>query len=108
MEIRETGRILAKAAIIDNRNIDEMTIAAWHEIIGHLDYRDAITALDTHRRESTEYLQPAHIVAGARKAREAREAQQRRAIATNPQPTHRAKPPAWFREFLNDYGKAPQ
>lgn len=65
----ETAMLLAKAALIDNRNIDQATVEAWHEIISDIDYADALQAITNHRRESTEYLTPAHIVAGAKKIR---------------------------------------
>lgn len=85
MNISETAKILAKAQLIDNRQVDPQTIKAWHEIVGHLDYRDAMTALNTHRAESTDYLTPAHIIAQARKARRARnlEESRQRAIAVS-------------------------
>lgn len=69
MTPEQTKLILAKVALVDNRQADITAIAAWHEIIGHLEYVDALQAVTNHRRESTEYLMPAHIVAGAKKIR---------------------------------------
>lgn len=68
----QTARLLAKAQLIDNRTVDEMTVEAWHEIVGHLDYDDAMEALTEHRRTSTLYLQPAHIIEGVKRLRRAR------------------------------------
>lgn len=102
----ETKKILAKAALVDNRTIDLETIRAWHEIIGDLNYPEALQALTIHRRESTDYLQPAHIRINIRKAREHLATNHNRARALEATPaTTRNKPPAWFREFLNNLGK---
>lgn len=72
MQKSQTARLLGKAALVDNRTIDQMTIEAWHEIVGHLDYDDALAALLKHRTESTDYLMPAHIVAGVKAIRKQR------------------------------------
>lgn len=68
----QTKQVLAKIALVDNRLVDLATIAAWHEIIGHLSYDDAMQAVTNHRRNSFDYLTPAHVVAGARIVREQR------------------------------------
>lgn len=80
MNIQETAAVLAKAQLVDNRQISELVIREWHDVIGHLQYADAIIAVTNHRRDSTDYLQPAHVVAGARKIRETRQRVER--IAT--------------------------
>ena len=72
MSHEQVAQILAYAAVVDNRQVDEITIAAWHKIIGHLRYDDAIQAVTLHRRESPAYLEPAHIVAGAKRVANAR------------------------------------
>ncbi|PWC05431.1 hypothetical protein [Agromyces badenianii] len=71
MNIRQTTQFLARVNLLDNRDVDQAIIAHWHELIGHLDYDDALTALKHHASTSTAYLMPAHIVAGAARAREA-------------------------------------
>ena len=109
MQESETAKILAKAALIDNRHIDRETVKAWHEIIGHLEFDVALEALTIHRRNSTEYLMPAHIIAGLGRVKE------QRAIAANknralnpPMPQPRTKMPDWFRERITSFGKLPQ
>lgn len=72
MQRSQTALLLAKAQLVDNRTVDEYVIEAWHEIVAPLDYDDAMAALTEHRRTSTEYLTPAHIVAGVRAIRKAR------------------------------------
>jgi hypothetical protein len=105
----ETAQLLGKAALIDNRKVDAATVEAWHEIIGHIDYRTALTSLTIHRASSAEYLQPAHIIANLRKARDQRaiEASRNRALDP-PRPSPRTKMPEWFREALANFGKTPE
>jgi hypothetical protein len=85
MLLSETAQILAKVQLLDNRTVDRITLDAGHEIIGHLDYADAMAALNLHRRESTEYIMPAHIIQNLRRAkliRQTAEAKQRAIEAT--------------------------
>ncbi len=72
MQRSQTALLLAKAQLVDNRTVDEYVIEAWHEVVAALDYDDAMAALTEHRRTSTEYLTPAHIVTGVRAIRKAR------------------------------------
>lgn len=85
--------------------MDEATIQAWWEILSHLDFRDAMNGLIQHRRESTEYLMPAHIIKQARKAKRERERSEKRseplAIAT------RTAPPANFRDMIREASGTP-
>lgn len=71
MNAFEMKRLLAKISLGDNRQVDQLVIDDWMETIGHLDYRSAYEAVVQHRRESTEYLQPAHITARVRAKRRA-------------------------------------
>lgn len=106
MERSEVAKILAKAALIDNRKIDRETIEAWHEVLGHVEYDVAMAALTIHRRTSSEYLMPAHITANLRKAREARAVEASRLRALDPpKPQPRTKMPEWFREAIANFGK---
>lgn len=61
MNAFEMKRLLAKISLGDNRQVDQLVIDDWMETIGHLDYPAAYEAVVAHRRDSTEYLQPAHI-----------------------------------------------
>jgi hypothetical protein len=74
----ETAKLLAKAQLLDNRTVDRATVEAWHEVVGHLDYADALAALTLHRRESTEYLMPSHITKNIPRAKLARQAEANR------------------------------
>lgn len=69
MNMRETSQLLTKASLVDNRKLTNETTMAWQEILAGVEYADAMAALTHHRATSTDYLQPAHIVAGARRIR---------------------------------------
>lgn len=64
----EMSRLLAKIQLGDRRQVTDLVIADWLETIGHLAYQPAYEAVVAHRRESTEYLMPAHITQRVRKA----------------------------------------
>lgn len=81
MNIQETAAVLAKIKLIDNREVTELVIREWHDIINGLEYADAITAVREHRKKSTDYLLPGHVVAGAWRAKEARERDARKTRA---------------------------
>lgn len=64
MNIQETNALLTRIQVIDNRQIGDSTVLAWHELVEDLDYRMAVEAVRLHFRESTAYLVPAHVRAG--------------------------------------------
>jgi len=66
MNIEETNRLLTVLQQIDKRIIDDPTVIVWQEVLHDLPLDDCVRAATVHYRESTEYLMPAHIVAGAR------------------------------------------
>jgi len=70
VDIKQTGILLAKIALIENREATNETILAWHEILNEVNYEDAMEALIQHYRHSTESCKPAHIVRGARAIKE--------------------------------------
>lgn len=78
MNIQQTAAVLTKIQLIDNRQVDTLTLNEWHDAIGHLDYEDALEAVRMHRRESTAWLLPAHVTAGVRVVRAARADEARR------------------------------
>lgn len=72
MDLGQTGQLLALVQIGDNRRVDRAVIAAWHDLVHDLPLDDALDAVRQHRRESTDYLLPAHVIAGVRRIRGAR------------------------------------
>jgi hypothetical protein len=93
----EVAQLLAKAALIDNRKIDAATVETWHELIGHVDYDTAMAALTIHRRTSSEYLLPSHIIANLRKAREKQTIAEAKARAITATPNHPPTNPNTYR-----------
>lgn len=73
--VDETARLLSQAGVIDHRRPDEVALLAWHELLAPYALRDCLDALRAHRRESADYLQPAHIIGRVRAV------QRRRALA---------------------------
>lgn len=61
MNVTDTAKVLALVSAVDRRVVDEATVAAWHDVIGDLPVEDCLEAVRVHRRESTEYLVPAHV-----------------------------------------------
>lgn len=61
MNIKETNDLLVRIQVIDNRQIGDSTVLAWHELVEDLDYALAVEAVRLHFRESTSYLLPAHV-----------------------------------------------
>lgn len=72
MTIDELKQVLTKIQLGDSRQVDRLILAEWNDTIGDLDYHDAIAAVTMHRRESTAYLLPAHIIANVKRIREDR------------------------------------
>ena len=51
MTPQQTSAVLAKMAAYDQRNVSDVDVVAWHEIIGHLDYDAALAAVTAFYRE---------------------------------------------------------
>ena len=77
MTIDELKRVVAKIQLGDSRQVDRLVLLEWQDTIGHLRFDDAIAAVTLHRQESTDYLMPAHITAGSRRAAVTRERAER-------------------------------
>lgn len=61
MNIQETSKLLTQIQIIDNRQIGDVTVLEWHQLVGGLDFAASSEAVRIHFRESTAYLTPAHV-----------------------------------------------
>lgn len=62
MNREETAHLLGLIALGDNRQLSNELTAYWHGLLPDIRLEDAVQAVAIHRRESTDYLQPAHIV----------------------------------------------
>jgi hypothetical protein len=96
MLMDQTSELLTVLAAVDNREVTEFTIGAWHEVIGHLDYSIARAAVIAARQNTTiSYVEPRHVLAHAETLHSQRERQQRIAAAgqeriykTSPKPAN--------------------
>jgi hypothetical protein len=76
---QEVAQVLTKIQLLDNRQVDGATLAAWFELIGGLEFADALEGVNLHRLEQPgKWLEPGHVVAGARRAKDVREREARR------------------------------
>jgi hypothetical protein len=80
----EVAKLMTRASAMDNRIVTEEKVEAWFEVLHSVPYEFAVQAVNNHFKESTDYLLPAHIVAGARHARDRRERDQRLRAALDP------------------------
>jgi len=62
MNIHETARFLQRVTLLDNRQVDESVILHWQSLLDRYELGECIRALETHSRNSAEYLMPAHII----------------------------------------------
>jgi hypothetical protein len=63
MKLNEAEKLLIEMSAIDNRIVSDLSITAWAEVLGGMTYADARAALLEHRRTSSEYVTPAHLIA---------------------------------------------
>jgi hypothetical protein len=61
MTPEETVDILTAAAAFDRRTVGRGDVAAWHAVIGDLDFADAQAAVMAHYRESRDWIMPADV-----------------------------------------------
>lgn len=69
MNIQETNDLLVQIQVIDNRQVGDITVIEWHELVGDLDFREASEAVRLHFRESDAYLKPRHVRVGVERIR---------------------------------------
>lgn len=69
MNRQEVGQLLTLAALVDNRTVTPEAVMMWHSIVGRLDYELAVEAMRAHYAESSEWLLPVHVLAGAKRSR---------------------------------------
>lgn len=61
MNREEAAKLLGVVALGDNRQISRELAIYWHGLLSDIRIEDALEAVAEHRRESAEWLQPAHI-----------------------------------------------
>lgn len=80
MNTAELTVLLTRMAIVDGRDVDQLTLEAWEPLIGDLQYQDAVDGLNAVYRSSPKRPTPADIREASstyRSRREAQEARQR-------------------------------
>lgn len=71
MNSEELTVLLTRIQVLDNRQVDDLTIQAWAPLMVDVPYADAVKAVNEHFRTTTVYLQPAHIVQAVAQAKRA-------------------------------------
>lgn len=61
MNRSEAAQALTVAAAYDNRSIGQTNVAAWTKALDDLRLSDVVDAIHAHYRDSSDFLQPAHI-----------------------------------------------
>jgi len=85
MTIDELKQVVAKIQLGDSRQVDRLVLEYWWELIGNLHFGDSLQAVNFHRLEQPGvWLEPGHVKAGARRARDIREREERRALPAPP------------------------
>lgn len=89
MNLTETDQLLTVIQNITGRKepADDAMVIIWQQILGDLPYADCVQAVAAHFRDTTEYLLPAHIVAGVLKIRNERAAASPHAIEARALPS---------------------
>lgn len=73
MNIIEIGKLLAVIGAVDRRQeAGKAEILAWHDLLKNVGYRDAETAVRTHRVESTDWLTATHVLKGVKRIQRGR------------------------------------
>lgn len=61
--------LLTIASCVDNRQVTNGDIIVWHEHLERYDKDECLDAIMAHQRDSTDYLQPAHVIERVRAKR---------------------------------------
>lgn len=73
MNKQECAKVMAKIQLVDNRQVDALTLEEWFSTIGDLRFTDAVAAVTMHRQESDEWIQPVHVIRNTKRVRSALE-----------------------------------
>lgn len=73
MSAEELKKLLWRINSLDHRKLSDAVFKAWWPLVEHVEYDDAVEAVNTHFRDLPGvYLQPGHVVAGAKRIARAR------------------------------------
>jgi hypothetical protein len=65
----DVARLLAACAMYDFRPVETADAAAWFQVVGDLDYDDAMESVRRHYQVSTDRMMPAHVRQGVKAIR---------------------------------------
>ena len=69
MEEKEAFQLLTLASARDGRTVSQAVARVWAGDLESIALGDAIEAAQTHYRESTDWLLPAHVIRGVKRLR---------------------------------------
>lgn len=72
MTPQETALVLAKCAAFDQRTVGGADVSAWFEVLGRLEFQDALDAVARHYSETRDRAMPSDILAHGRRIRDER------------------------------------
>jgi hypothetical protein len=59
----ETEELLIRASAIDNRNVTEITVTGWQQVLHDVSFENGVAGLIAHRRDRPGvYVEPGHIL----------------------------------------------
>jgi len=61
MNYQEANVLITVIAAGDNRSTDDRSVEYWRDMLSDISFEDALEAVVIHRREFTEWMQPAHV-----------------------------------------------
>lgn len=61
MKIIDTAQVLARIQAFNNRNVDQVVITSWHEILEPYELADCLRAVTDHFRASKDWIMPSDI-----------------------------------------------
>jgi hypothetical protein len=67
----QIARLLTQASLVDNRRISEAHVEQWWRILNGCTYEEAELAVVEHFRNSSDYLQPRHVMTIVKAKRQA-------------------------------------
>jgi hypothetical protein len=62
MQVSEAAQLLLWAQGVDGRVLSELSARTWHQLIGHLDFDDALEAVQQHYREEHRWVMPSDVL----------------------------------------------
>ena len=71
MDREQIARLLTQASLVDNRRITEAHVEQWWRILNGCTFEEAELAIVEHFRDSSEYLQPRHVMTIVKAKRQA-------------------------------------